>query len=290
MRKPAVIAVTASGSVVALLIGLIIGLLVAPSDERANLSSGDAQATVTETITETVEPTQAPEPADAAPQASDAPAQDSTADSADGGQANPTAPMGDYEPTSAPGVSLVDLGWTTQEALGGYHAHVGAVFYNNGPAIDMIDITVQGFDGSDVIDSSTESYGRVPADSFFALGTTLVDITSADDRLDVVIGEPTIGEQETLPLTATATAPTPSGQYENVSLAVSNSGSRNLPEDAATHVVLLGSDGTIIGGGTGFFDGPIPPGETRGVLHDVYTPTNTAAALAYIDQSGLWFS
>lgn len=233
---------------------------------------------------EPVTVTASPEETSAAPEAEDtASVTESTVPSTDAEPAN-QAKFGPYTAPSVPGVSVVDSGFSGRESTMNPYVSYGVVLYNNGPATS-VEVTAQGIHNDQVIESSKESFLYVPADTFFAMGGTLVEMKSPSDTVEFTVTTSASTSRELdVAIDAEASISGGSGAYGAVSLNLTNAGRDTLPE-AAVHVVLLNGAGKIVGGGNDFLSVPVQGGgqKVRDAVEDVFIPNGAKTALAYVD-------
>jgi hypothetical protein len=176
----------------------------------------------------------------------------------------------------------VDSGWSMRRSLG-WFATFGVVLYNNGPAMNA-SLVVQGIHNDQVISKAEEDFASVPANSFFVYGGTVIDLKSKNDTLEVVANA-TQGDTDAIDVDLSVKATAPRGKsYQNVPVAITNNGTRTMPEDSAIYVAILDSNGKIVSGTDSFTSVPIPAGQTvRDVIADVPTGPDGTTALAYVD-------
>jgi hypothetical protein len=193
--------------------------------------------------------------------------------------------FGPFTAPEAEGVSLVDVGWAMKDGYLGVYGHVGAVFYNNGPTVPHVEVTLQGIHDDDVVDSSTVDLVSVPAYSFFVVGGTLTEMESETDTVEVVPGEGDSYDLGDAGGTTVIEAATPAaGHGEPVSVRITNNGPRTVDDSMEVFVVLVDDQGKVVSGGDGFTNLPVPAGQTvRDVVDNVYVPPGTTQALAYVN-------
>lgn len=236
-----------------------------------------AQATATVTVTETVtaKPTatqsEATEPA-ASPSASAAPADGAT--------------FGPWAVPTEPGPSVVASGWGRDEDI----TYGGIVVYNNGPMLSGLDVAVQAKVAGTVVDSSGDSLGNVPANSFVAIELAFLDLQpGAEFRVVTVEGEEDDFEEfELASGGTTVAAEIPSGRndFVNVPVELTNHESQRLPDSSKITVLVLDAEGVIIGSGTGYTSVAVPGnGTVSDVVSDVWIPRGAASVIATIDHA-----
>jgi hypothetical protein len=185
------------------------------------------------------------------------------------------ATWGPFVASSKPGISIVASGYERTKGWYGYPG-VGAVGYNDGPEHFSIDVTFQAVKRGFVTQSTTETVAYIPANSFFAVGSTLEDNLGPDERLKVTFENGTLIHKP-VPLDADVKTLITG---DNVALNVTTD--RNIPKGSVVYVVFTGANGEILGGSSDFthvtmragtttsdsLDGSVPP---KGAKHAYVT-------------------
>lgn len=251
------------------------------SGDSATSAPSPPPATVT--VTESTAPEVTPSVQPAAPPASPTPTSTETSSTP---PVASTGTFAGYTPAAAPGVSVVDYGFSSRTSFGQRGLSAGAVLYNNGPALIHAEVTFQAIDDQDnVVASDPIDVTNVPSNSFFALASWSSSPSRKPTSLELVVDDQS-DQYNQPPLRSTWTA---TGEIlENSSGIGSASVQADVmlegpePTVAEWHLVFRDSAGAIVGGYSGTPSLPIRTGTARDAL-EMSMPPNAESLVVYLD-------